>query len=90
MGQMTSKDQHISSLKGYGYSALRILPRLRNVPSMRQLDVHLVRPGDDLQTTIFGCRGINGNVSSHVFNATDMIIGRGIEVCLESVSEGSL
>ena len=55
---------------------------------MREFDVHSVRARDNLQTPILRCGSVNGDVGGDVLDATDVVVGWGVEVCLEAISEG--
>lgn len=85
---MASKDQHIPSLKRYGHPRVRTLPGFRNVPAVRQLDVHFVRTCDNLQTPVLQRGRINSNVGRDVLDVADVVVGWSVEVGLEAISEG--
>lgn len=86
--QMASKNQHVPSLKRYGHPRLCTLPGFRDVPAMQNLDVHLVRAGDDLQAPVFWRGSIDGDVGGDVLNTADVVVGWGIYVGLEAISKG--
>ena len=84
---MASENQHIASLERDGYPRLCILPSFRNVSAVRELDVHFVRARDDLKTSVLRRGGVNSDVGGDVLDSADVVIGWGVEVGLETVSE---
>ena len=85
---MASENQHVASLERDGYPRLCILPSFRNVSAVRELDVHFVRARDDLKTSVFRRGGVDSDVGGDVLNAADVVVGWGVEVGLEAISEG--
>jgi hypothetical protein len=69
---------------------MRILPCRRDPTAISELDLHVVRASDNLQATVLRCCGINGYVCCDVLDATNMIVGRCVEVGLEAVALGLL
>lgn len=90
MRKMAAENQQVALRQLHGNPVVRRLPSVSDASTLRQLNIHSMRAGDNFYTAVGDRCSVDGQVCGGVLDVSDVVVGGSIKMSLEAIAAREL